>query len=139
MLKCLNANGVEYLLIGGYAVGYYGYPRATADIDIWIAVNPANANRVASAFHDFGFKSLTAELFSEPGKGLRLGNPPLRVEILTSISGVVFEECYSRVEQVEIDGIQVSLIGLADLRRNKIAAGRFKDLEDVEQLSRRAP
>lgn len=138
LLKCLNAKSVEYLLVGGYAVGYHGYPRATADIDIWIAVSASNARQVAEALHEFGFPSLTSDLFSQPGQGLRLGNPPLRIEFLTAISGVEFKECYSRRIQGELDGVPVTLISREDLLRNKRSAGRFKDLEDVLQISARA-
>jgi hypothetical protein len=103
----LNSRRVEYLLTGGYAVGYYGYPRATADIDIWIAINPPNAQKVAAAVHEFFgtvVAGATPELFLEKNKIARMGVPPLRIEILTTISGVNFEECYAeRVEDV-IDG-----------------------------------
>ena len=89
-MKLLNEHHVEYLLIGGYAVGYYGYPRATGDIDIWIAANQANAEKIMAALEEFGFgdTGMTADLFVEPDQIVRMGNPPLRIEILTTISGV---------------------------------------------------
>ncbi|GAB4145145.1 MAG: hypothetical protein Fur0046_22700 [Cyanobacteria bacterium J069] len=94
-LRLLNSKQVEYLLIGGYAVGYYGYARATADIDIWIAINPENAQKVVDAIREFGFnvEGLTSELFLQPNKVARMGVPPFRIEVLTTISGVSFEEC----------------------------------------------
>jgi len=98
----INAHKVEYLLIGGYAVSYHGYPRATVDMDIWIAVRPANADRVVAALNEFGFDlpDLSPELFLRPWQIIRLGVPPARIEIATTISGVDFAECYAeRVEE----------------------------------------
>jgi len=136
-LRLLNSKQVEYLLVGGYAVGYYGYPRATADIDVWIAVSEQNAARVVEALREFGFAvpDLKPELFLQKDRVIRLGVPPVRIEIITSASGVDFTDCYARRAIVEIDGIPVSLIDIADLKRNKKAAGRPKDLADLEQLS----
>jgi len=101
-LRLINAHKVEYLLIGGYAVSYHGYPRATVDMDIWIAVRPANADRVVAALKEFGFDlpDLSPELFLRPWQIIRLGVPPARIEIATTISGVDFAECYAeRVEE----------------------------------------
>src|SRR5215471_14684564 len=94
-LKLLNAARVEYLLVGGYAVGYYGYPRATADMDVWVARSARNAAKLVQVLRDFGFgvKQLTPQLFLTGDQVVRLGEPPLRIEILTSISGVDFAEC----------------------------------------------
>ncbi|MGA2183863.1 MAG: hypothetical protein ABSH47_12605 [Bryobacteraceae bacterium] len=130
----LNSNSVEYLLIGGYAVNYYGFPRATADLDIWIAIGQQNAQRVAQVLREFGFAQAEAAAFLEPRKIIRMGVPPVRLEILTSISGVEFAECYSRRLAVELDGVPVNLIHLDDLKRNKQASGRLKDRLDLEQL-----
>lgn len=89
-LKLLNSHRVEYLLIGGYAVSYHGYPRATLDMDIWIAVNPENAKKIKVVLEQFGFSGtqLSEDLFLKEEKVIRMGNPPLRIEILTTISGV---------------------------------------------------
>lgn len=136
-LKLLNSKQVEYLLIGGYAVGYYGYPRATADIDIWIAINPANANRVAGVIREFfgsEVEGATPELFLQENKIARMGVPPFRIEILTTISGVGFNECYAERVTGKIDGVEVSLISLKHLKANKKASGRLKDLNDLEHL-----
>ena len=135
-LKLLNANGVEYLLIGGYAVGYHGYPRATNDIDIWIAMNQENAGKITRSLKEFGFDmpDLTPELFLQKDRMVRLGLPPMRIEVLVEISGVQFKECYEeRVDDV-IDGIPVKLISLRHLKINKKASGRYKDLDDLEHL-----
>jgi len=135
-LKLLNAHQVEYLLIGGYAVAYHGYPRATADMDIWIAIHPHNAQRIVAALKEFGFDlpELTPELFLKEGQIIRMGVPPVRIEIATTISGVDFAECYTaRVVDV-LDEDEVNLINLAHLKANKKAAGRYKDLNDLENL-----
>jgi hypothetical protein len=132
----LNVHHVEYLLIGGYAVNYHGYPRATADMDIWIAVHPTNAQRVVAALKEFGFDvpDLSPELFLQPWQIIRLGMPPVRIEIATTISGVEFAGCYAeRIEEC-LDGIPVSLISLEHLKRNKKASGRHQDLADLEHL-----
>jgi hypothetical protein len=135
-LRLLNANAVEYLLIGGYAVGYHGYPRATADLDIWIAAHPTNADRVVAALRDFGFDApdLSAELFLRQWQIVRLGVPPVRIEIATTISGVDFAECYADRVEDTLDGVPVHLISLKHLKRNKQASGRHQDLADLEHL-----
>ena len=135
-LKLLNEKGVRYLLIGGYAVGYHGYPRATNDLDIWIAVHPENAERVVEALRAFGFDlpELTADIFLQKNKIVRMGNPPMRLEITTGISGVEFDECYDSRIVDNLDSIEVNLIDLYHLKVNKKAAGRLKDLADLENL-----
>ncbi len=135
-LRLLHDQGVEYLLIGGYAVAYHGYPRATADMDIWVAMRPENAQRIVTALRDFGFDvpELSTDLFLQDQRIVRMGMPPMRIEITTAISGVVFDECYARRVIDEIDGIQVNLISLRDLKVNKKASGRLKDLSDLEYL-----
>ena len=135
-LKLLNSKRIEYLLIGGYAVGYYGYPRATADMDIWIAISKENARKVTEAMKDFGMKApaLNEGIFLEPGKIIRMGYPPIRIEVLTEISGVNFKRCYARRKEIKIDGIKIKMISLGDLLKNKKASGRHKDLNDLENL-----
>ena len=132
----LSAHHVEYLLIGGYAVAYHGYPQATADMDIWIAIHPQNADKVVAPLKAFGFDlpEFSAALFLKEGQIIRMGVPPLRIEIATSISGVRFEECYAaRVIDI-LDEVAVNFISLADLKANKKAAGRYKELNDLENL-----
>jgi predicted nucleotidyltransferase len=135
-LKYLNSQEVEYMLIGGYAVGYHGYPRATGDMDVWIAVDQKNANKVVMALHEFGMPrtELTKELFLESNRVVRMGVPPVRIEIITGISGVEFRDCYSRRESIEIDSVPINVISLDDLRINKKASGRHKDLDDLSHL-----
>jgi len=135
-LRLLNSHDVRYLLVGGYAVGYYGYPRATGDMDIWIDRTESNSQKVASAFRDFGMSedAISDDLFLQENKVIRMGVPPVRLEIITSASGVSFDECYANREVVDVGGIAVNLIAVEDLKRNKRAAGRHKDLEDLEHL-----
>ncbi len=135
-LQLLNAHDVQYLLIGGYAVGYYGYPRPTGDMDIWIAVHPHNAAKIVAVLQEFGFTvpELSPDLFLQEKQIIRLGVPPLRLEILTTIDGVTFNECYSQRTQDTIDGVAVNLISLSHLKANKRASGRYKDLSDLENL-----
>jgi hypothetical protein len=135
-LQLLNKNGVEYLLVGGYAVGYHGYVRATADMDIWIALTAQNAERAAAVLRQFGFDvpELSAELFLKPDNIVRMGVPPFRIEVFTGISGVRFQECFAERVEAALDGIPVSIINLRHLRINKQASGRSKDLVDLEHL-----
>lgn len=118
-LRLLSDHEIDYLLIGGYAVGFYGHPRTTADMDVWVSDNPENARRLVRVLEEFGMVSdnLTPELFLTPGNIVRMGLPPVRIEILN-----------------DIDGVTVRLISLSDLRRNKRASGRHKDLDDLEHL-----
>ncbi len=135
-LRLLNSSEVEYLVIGGYAVSYHGYPRSTGDIDIWVAIHPKNAEKIVEVLKEFGFagQELSADLFLEKNQIIRMGLPPIRIEILTSISGVEFGDCYdSRITDI-VDGIEVNLINLENLKKNKKAAGRHKDLNDMESL-----
>lgn len=136
-LKLLNEHQVEYLLIGGYAVGYYGYPRATADMDIWVAINTRNATNIVAVIKEFGFDlpELNPEILLKEDQIIRMGMPPVRIEIATTISGVQFDECYKEHVEETIDGVVVKLIDLDHLKKNKKASGRHKDLNDLEYLS----
>ena len=135
-LQLLNSEKVEYLLVGGYAVGYYGYPRATGDMDIWVAATRDNAERIARVLREFGFaaETVSPELFLEEGRVVRMGVPPMRIELLTGASGVDFQQCYADRKVDIIDGVEVSLISLEHLKLNKKAAARAKDLDDLENL-----
>ncbi len=135
-LKLVSAKRVKYLLIGGYAVGYYGYPRATGDMDLWIDMSQRNAARVIEALVEFGFEveDLRLDLFLKKDQIVRLGVPPLRIEILTTIAGVEFKGCYRRRRRVAVDGVPTAIISLADLKINKAASGRPRDLDDLEHL-----
>ena len=133
-LKLLNSSNVEYLVIGGYAVNYYGFSRATAGLDIWIAISPDNAQSITGVLRSFGFSQAYAALFQQTRQIVRMGVPPVRLEILTTISGVDFTDCYARRVEADLDGVTVNFIQLDDLRRNKQASGRLKDRVDLEKL-----
>ena len=135
-LRLLNAHKVEYLLIGGHAVSYHGYARATSDMDIWVAIHMDNAQRMVAVLREFGFDmpELSAELFMQDRSVVRMGVPPLRIEVVTTISGASFEECYRERVRDTLDGVEVDLISRHHLRINKKASGRHKDLDDLEHL-----
>ena len=135
-LRLLNSREVKYMLVGGYAVGFHGYPRATGDMDIWIEASEENAKKLALVFREFGMpaEAIKERIFLEENKVIRMGVPPVRLEVITSASGVDFNQCYADRETVEIDGIPINFISLGDLKKNKQAAGRHKDLEDLEHL-----
>jgi hypothetical protein len=135
-LSTLNSNGVKYLLIGDYAVIYHGYVRTTGDMDIWIAVDAANAAQTEAAIRSLGFNppGLKSELFLKAGAVLRIGQEPLRFDIVTEIDGVRFTDCYRRCVETTIDDIPVKIISLPDLKTNKKASGRNKDLADLDYL-----
>ena len=134
-LKLFSDHKVRYLLVGGYAVGYHGYPRATNDMDLWVALDPENTKRVTAALNAFGcnMPELSPDLFLDD-KILRIGVPPLCINVLTAISGVSFDECYAECLREEFDDVTVTLISLPHLRQNKQASGRYKDLNDLEHL-----
>ncbi len=135
-LQLLHSHQVEYLLIGGYAVGYHGYPLATGDMDIWIAIDPENAEKVVAVLKEFGFDipELSAEIFLTEKQVIRMGTPPLKIDISTTISGVSFAECYAERIVESFDGVQVNVIDLKHLKANKKASGRLKDLNDLQNL-----
>ena len=125
-LKLLNSHQVEYLLIGGYAVGYHGYPRATGDMDLWVAIHQNNAEKLVAALSEFGFNpsQLSTNLFLTENQIVRLGVPPLRIKLLTTISGVSFDRCYSERIIDVIDDVEVHIINREHLKQNKQASGR---------------
>ena len=135
-MRSLNDARVEYLLVGGYAVGFHGYARATGDIDVWVRQSPENAGRLVAALRAFGFDvpDLVPDLFLVDGRIVRMGLPPNRVEVMTSVSGLAFEDAWARRETSDWDGLAVPVVGLADLRVNKTASGRAKDLADLDEL-----
>ena len=135
-IESLNKHSVRYLLIGGYAVALHGHPRYTKDLDIWIWMDHTNAANLLNALKDFGFSALqlSAEDFLKPDRIVQLGYPPNRIDLMTSPKGVEFENCYASREKIEIEGLEVNLINLNDLKLNKKATGRHQDLADLENL-----
>jgi len=135
-LACLNHAGVEYLLVGGYAVNHYGYHRFTEDIDFWIAVSEENFDRLLAAIHNFFGEDLAGldKEFIRQHAALFLGGVPNKIEVFKQCSGLEFSGAYSRRVETTIDGEPVKLISLADLKTNKRASGRNKDLADLDNL-----
>ncbi len=135
-LELLNKHNVKYLVVGGYSVAIHGHPRYTKDIDIWILTSTKNATSLINALNEFGFGSLelSAKDFETPGYVVQLGNAPARIDILTSLTGVEFDDCWDNRVEVEEEGLVYSVISLKDLRTNKTTLGRYQDLADLEQL-----
>jgi hypothetical protein len=132
-LRLLNSKKVEYLIIGGYAVVYHGYPRSTGDLDIWISNAPENAYRTREALEEFGF-SCPIDILLQDNQVARMGIAPLRIEVLTTIDGVKFSECYSTRVIADVNGVEANLISLPCLKENKKASGRSKDVTDLDHL-----
>ena len=131
------AKGVRFLVIGGYALAAHGYPRATDDFDAWVWANSENAEKIVECLAAFGFGSLnlTTDDFTTLDRVVQLGYPPYRIDIITSISGVEFDNAWVNRLVVDVDGLKVPFIGRDDLLTNKRATGRPKDLLDVEYLT----
>ena len=135
----LNSHGAEYLIVGGYALAFHGVPRYTGDIDLFVRASPENAARVERALTAFGFSSLglSANDFVRPSGVIQIGLPPNRIDLLTSITGVDFDEAWAGRAPGELDGIPVCFIGRADFVKNKRATGRAQDRADLERLGER--
>ncbi|NQW99515.1 nucleotidyltransferase [bacterium] len=132
----LEEENVDYLVIGGYAVGLHGFPRYTGDIDFFIAVNDVNSHKVLRVFEKFGFGDIgiVREDFLKVDHVVEIGREPRKIQVLTGIDGVEFEECVRRKVETMIGGRVVKFIGEDDLMRNKAASGRPKDRLDLEEL-----
>jgi hypothetical protein len=132
----LNALNVRYLIVGAFAVAYHGYPRYTADIDIFIERSIENAERLLRVVENFGFEdlNLSREDFLAEDQVIQLGISPNRIDLLTQLSGVSFQEAWATCEHGEIDGLKVPYISKAMLKQNKAATGRSQDLADLERL-----
>jgi hypothetical protein len=137
LLSALSAAEARFLIVGGYAVALHGRPRATKDLDVWVEASPENAPRVMNALRSFGapLYGLTEQDLETPEVGLQIGVPPQRIDVLTRVSGLVFEEAWpNRVDVSVAPDVRCPFVGLADLLRNKRAAGRPQDLADVAAL-----
>ncbi len=134
--ELLDARGVDYLVVGGYALAAHGHPRYTGDIDFWVRPTPDNIARLLLVLDDFGFGSLglTSDDFATDTV-VQLGQPPRRIDLLTAIDGVAFDACFARRERVDLAGVKLNIIGLEDFKTNKRSAGRLKDLADLESLA----
>jgi predicted nucleotidyltransferase len=137
MLQCLLEEKVKFLLVGAYAVAVHGYPRATKDIDFFVWATPENASSLMKALVKFGapLDKISESDFSSKGIVFQIGNSPRRIDIITSASGVDFEQAYANKQIVFLEGLEVPVISLQDLIVNKRASGRTQDLADVEKLT----
>lgn len=137
-LKLLEAHEVSYLVVGGYAVGYYGFPRYTGDIDVFIAVGEENAAKMMQVFSEFGFGNIGISKtdFLEEAFVVEIGREPTKIQVLTGIDGVSFEACYANKVSIRYDDTNINLINLDDLLKNKEASARAKDKIDVIELKR---
>lgn len=132
----LNAHGVEYLVVGGYAMALHGRPRHTGDLDVWVRRSPDNSRRLMAVLTEFGFGAvgLAADDFLGEDSVVQLGYPPFRIDLLTGIDGVEFDAVWPNRQTFIHDGLPLHFIGLEDLKANKRASGRARDLDDLEQL-----
>jgi hypothetical protein len=135
-IELLNANNVRYLIVGGYAVGFHGYPRYTKDLDVWIEISNENAENIVAALNQFGFGAVNFKAidFLNPEEFIQLGYPPNRIDLITSCEGVNFSDCYASKMQIEINGLKIDFIDHENLLKNKQAVGRPQDLADISNL-----
>lgn len=135
-VELLNALNVHYLVVGAFAVAYYGYPRFTADLDLFIERSQENAERLVQVMERFGFGdlNLSADDFLKEDQVIQLGVSPNRIDLLTFISAVDFQEAWAARQQTEFQGVSVPIISKELLKRNKAATGRSQDLVDLERL-----
>jgi hypothetical protein len=133
----LNSRKIKYLLVGGHAVAFHGFPRYTGDIDFFIETSPENALLVSATVQDFGFANLALkpEDFRPPETIIQLGRSPNRIDILTSVTAVSFEEAWKTRVETSLDGLPISVIGKDLLVRNKLATARPQDLADVNRMT----
>ncbi len=135
-LKLLAKHKIKYLIVGGYAVGFHGYPRYTKDLDIWIKPEKKNAEKILKLLDDFGFgkTGISIDDLNSEGKFILLGNPPNRIDIVTSCDGIEFDECYSKKVKVKFGKININFIDLENLKKNKKAVNRAQDIADIKNL-----
>ncbi len=135
-IELLNSNNVEYIVVGGYAVGFHGHPRYTGDIDFWIAISNENALKVIKVLNEFGFGHMSIQIEDLMNDDLiiQLGYEPNRIDILTSVTGLNFQECFEQRIIANFDEFFVNFLDLRNLRKNKASTGRAKDLGDLENL-----
>lgn len=136
LLRAFSDHKVRFMIVGAYALGVHGRPRATGDLDVWIDPTPKNATRVMSALRTFGapLTAVTADDFSRPGIVFQMGLPPYRIDVLTQLSGLTFDEAWPDRTQARFGPLTVDVIGLDAFVTNKRATGRAKDLGDIEAL-----
>jgi hypothetical protein len=136
LLHLFNEQNVNYLVVGGYALAFHGAPRFTGDIDLWVRTSTENADKIINALNEFGFGSLgiNKQDLTQDDQVLQLGYPPIRIDIMTSIDGVNFDEAFNNSLITNYGDIQIKIISKEDFIKNKRATGRYKDLADIEAL-----
>jgi hypothetical protein len=134
VIECFNRHSVEFLLVGAYALAHHGVPRATQDLDLYIRPTLENARRVVQALAAFGFSGLQEEDAATPGRVIMMGRPPMRIDLLTRITGVTWDEAWEGREALNYGEQQLFVIGKRELLANKAATGRTKDKADWELL-----
>ncbi|HDP80643.1 MAG TPA: hypothetical protein ENN21_07360 [Spirochaetes bacterium] len=139
MLQILSEEGVEFLIVGAYALAAHGYPRATGDIDIWVNPDTGNAQKVYAALKRFGSPlfTVTPEDFTVKGTIFQIGVVPRRIDIITAISGVDYSDARRDAVMLDIDGLPVPVLSIEKIIINKESTGREKDALDVKQLRAR--
>jgi hypothetical protein len=137
-IELLEKHGVRYLVVGGYAVGFHGFPRYTGDLDVFIGISEENSKKILEVFSEFGFPDLgiKKEDFLEEEIVVEIGREPLKIQVLTGIDGVTFDDCFEEKVFFEDDGLKVPFIGFQKLLQNKQASPRAKDKIDFEELKR---
>jgi predicted nucleotidyltransferase len=133
-VQCLNENDVKYLLVGGWAVGIYGHPRATKDIDFLFANDKENLSKIKKALKEFGAPPVDLEKFEENGYVIRMGNSPIQIDMINSADGIEINDCFKRKKIMDVDGIKINIISIDDLIKNKRTSGRLSDLSDADKL-----
>ena len=135
----LNKHGVQYMVVGGYALAFHGKPRHTGDLDIWIGISKKNADKMLDVLKEFGLSAqgFTKDDFLKEGYITQIGYPPLRIDILNSIDGVDFKDAYKNKKEVDLDGLTITYIGLQDFIKNKEASGRSQDINDIASLQKK--
>ena len=133
-LRSLSENSVRYLVVGGYAVGFHGHPRLTRDLDIWIGTAADNAKAMIKALHHYGIPYMFKESFETENNVVQLGEPPDRIDILTTVNGVTFKEAYAQRQTLVVDELDIAFIDFESLIKSKTNTGRARDLADIEDL-----
>lgn len=133
-IASLNKHEVVYLLVGGWAIGIHGHPRATKDIDFLVSIDDTNLEKLQRALYDFGAPPMDTAQFRGKKAVYRMGRPPIQIDLINKADGIDILECYSRRKLIHVDGIEVSLISRQDLIANKRASGRLQDLADIEKI-----
>ena len=138
MVECLLREGVDFMLVGGYAVALHGWPRTTFDIDFWIMANPENAKAVMRAITSFGapLMGLTEADFHRPGMVFQIGTEPQRIDIISAVDGLDYADASLRAVTMNVDGLEIKVVSLDDLIVNKRASGRPKDIADAVMLEK---